>query len=43
VPTIEAAFQGGGVHLVDVPIDYSENIRVLVDEVKHRVKEIELA
>ncbi len=43
VPTLEAAFKGGGVHLVDVPIDYSENIRVLVDELKNRVKEIELA
>ena len=32
VPTLEAAFAGGGVHLVDVPIDYSENTRVLVDE-----------
>ncbi|GLS30615.1 acetolactate synthase-1/2/3 large subunit [Mesorhizobium albiziae] len=36
-PTLEAAFQGGGVHLVVVPIDYSENIRVLVDELKARV------
>lgn len=34
VPTLEAAFQGGGVHLVDVPIDYSENMRVLVDELR---------
>lgn len=32
LPTIEAAFKSGGVQLVDVPIDYSENIRVLVDE-----------
>ena len=29
-PTLEAAFKGGGVHLVVVPIDYSENKRVLV-------------
>ena len=35
---IEAAFEGGGVHLIDVPIDYSENVRVLVDELKHRGK-----
>jgi acetolactate synthase-1/2/3 large subunit len=34
VPALEAAFQGGGVHLVDVPIDYSENTRVLVDELR---------
>ncbi len=36
VPTLEAAFTGGGVHLVDVPIDYSENMRVLVDELRTR-------
>ena len=34
VPTLEEAFSGGGVHLVDVPIDYSENARVLVDELR---------
>ena len=33
-PTLEAAFAGGGVQLVTVPIDYSENIRVLVDELR---------
>ena len=43
MPTLEAAFKGGGVHLVDVPIDYSENVRVLVEELKQRVNEIELA
>ena len=36
LPTLEAAFDGGGVHLVDVPIDYSENTRVLVDELRNR-------
>jgi acetolactate synthase-1/2/3 large subunit len=34
VPALEAAFAGGGVHLVAVPVDYSENMRVLVDELK---------
>jgi acetolactate synthase-1/2/3 large subunit len=29
---LEAAFKGGGVHLVVAPIDYSENMRVLVHE-----------
>jgi acetolactate synthase-1/2/3 large subunit len=43
VATLDAAFKGGGVHLVDVPIDYSENVRVLIDELKHRVNEIEVA
>ena len=36
-PVLEAAFKGGGVHVVTVPIDYSENMRVLVDELKNRV------
>ena len=39
VPTLQAAFEAGGVHLVTVPIDYSENIRVLVDELRDRVPE----
>ena len=37
VPVLQAAFARGGVHLVTVPIDYSENMRVLVDELKNRV------
>ena len=36
VPTLEAAFTEGGVHLVAVPIDYSENTRVLVNELGRR-------
>ncbi|MBK4216824.1 acetolactate synthase large subunit [Paracoccus caeni] len=43
VPTLEAAFAGGGVHLVDVPIDYSENTRVLVDELRNRTPNVECA
>src|SRR5271166_1533971 len=35
-PTLEAAFSGGGVHLVAVPVDYSENMRVLVDELRNQ-------
>jgi acetolactate synthase-1/2/3 large subunit len=31
-PALEAAFQDGGVQLVVVPVDYSENARVLVEE-----------
>lgn len=42
-PTLEAAFAGGGVHLVDVPIDYSENTRVLVEELRNRSPDVELA
>jgi acetolactate synthase-1/2/3 large subunit len=35
-PALEAAFTAGGVHLLAVPIDYSENTRVLVDELQGR-------
>ena len=41
-PTLEAAFRAGGVQLVAVPIDYSENKRVLVDELKARLPVVEL-
>jgi acetolactate synthase I/II/III large subunit len=37
IPTLEAAFEAGGVHLVTVPIDYSENVRVLVEELGNRM------
>ncbi len=36
-PALENAFAGGGVHLVIVPVDYSENKRVLVDELAQRL------
>lgn len=42
-PLLEAAFVGGGVHLVEVPIDYSENTRVLVDELRNRTPGVECA
>jgi len=38
VPALESAFSQGGVHLVTVPIDYSENERVLVRELQERFK-----
>jgi acetolactate synthase I/II/III large subunit len=41
VPTLDAAFAEGGVHLVAVPIDYSENTRVLIDELGGRVPYVE--
>ena len=37
------AFAGGGVHLVDVPVDYSENTRVLVDELRNRTPDVDCA
>jgi acetolactate synthase-1/2/3 large subunit len=33
-PALETAFAAGGIHLIAVPVDYSENIRVLVDELR---------
>jgi hypothetical protein len=41
IPPLEAAFQARGVHLVAVPIDYSENMRVLVQELKASLPAIE--
>jgi len=32
IPALEEAFKAGGLHLVAVPIDYSENTRVFVEE-----------
>ncbi len=37
IPIIEKAYQSGGVHLVEVPVDYSENKRVLIDELAEKV------
>ena len=33
-PALESAFAAGGVHLIVTPVDYSENKRVLVDELR---------
>jgi acetolactate synthase-1/2/3 large subunit len=38
-PALEAAFQQGGVHIVNVPVDYSENTKVLIDELQNRITE----
>ena len=40
---LEAAFSEGGVHLVVVPVDYSENMRVLVKELPPVAKRSEIA
>jgi acetolactate synthase-1/2/3 large subunit len=32
LPTLERAYREGGVHLIDVPVDYSENKRVFIDD-----------
>jgi acetolactate synthase I/II/III large subunit len=41
IPTLERAFKSGGVHLISVPIDYSENTRVLVDELREKLKKVD--
>jgi acetolactate synthase-1/2/3 large subunit len=37
VDVLEKAFTDGGVHIVTVPVDYTENVRVLVDELRNRM------
>jgi acetolactate synthase-1/2/3 large subunit len=37
VPLIKDCFQKKGVHLIEVPVDYSENITVFFEELKKRV------
>jgi acetolactate synthase-1/2/3 large subunit len=37
VPALADAFDTGGVHLIDVAVDYAENSRVLIDELQHKV------
>jgi acetolactate synthase I/II/III large subunit len=37
-PALEEAFEAGGVHLVVVPVDYSENLRVLTEELRLRMQ-----
>jgi len=36
VPILERCFRDGGVHVVEVPVDYSDNKRVLIDELAER-------
>ena len=37
VPVLTESFDAGGVHLVDLAVDYSENSRVLIDELQEKV------
>ncbi len=36
-PTLERCVSTPGVHVVELPVDYSENTRVLIDELKQKV------
>lgn len=35
VPTVEQCYQEGGIHLIEVPVDYSENEKSLINELPH--------
>jgi acetolactate synthase-1/2/3 large subunit len=37
VPLINQCYAEGGVHLIELPVDYSENTKVLIDELKEKV------
>jgi acetolactate synthase I/II/III large subunit len=37
IPLINECYAQGGVHLIELPVDYSENYKVLVDELRARV------
>ncbi len=37
IPLVKDCFEAGGVHLIDLPVDYSENTKVLIDELKEKV------
>jgi acetolactate synthase-1/2/3 large subunit len=32
--TLEAAYKTGGVHLVEIPVDYSDNKQLLIDDLR---------
>ncbi len=36
-PLLERCFAEGGVHLVDLPVDYADNYKVLIDDLKEKV------
>jgi acetolactate synthase-1/2/3 large subunit len=37
IPLVNQCFDEGGVHLIDLPVDYSENKKVLIDELADKV------
>ena len=41
--TVENAFEAGGVHLIDLPVDYSDNRRILLDEIPRESAALGLA
>jgi len=37
---LESCFQEGGVHLIDLPVDYSDNVRILFEEIPTESKRL---
>lgn len=40
VPTLNKAFDEGGVHVIDLPVDYSQNTKTLLDDLKQFDSEV---
>ena len=40
IPMVEECFNAGGVHLIEVPVDYSENDRILNSEIREQSQRI---
>jgi len=40
IPTIENCFEAGGVHLIEVPMDYSENDYILNTQIKEKSQQL---
>jgi acetolactate synthase-1/2/3 large subunit len=40
-PLMESCFRDGGTHVIDVPVDYGENQRVLIDELRSLTCDLE--
>lgn len=36
IPLVQQCYEGGGVHLIEVPVDYSDNDRILNHEIKQK-------
>ena len=40
IPLLEECFNAGGVHLIEVPVDYSDNDRILNSEIREQSQRI---
>ena len=37
LPLMKKCFDAGGIHLIDLPIDYSDSKKILIDELREKV------